>query len=172
LPVPPGITLRRVETAAEMLSACVAALPADAAIFAAAVADWRPAAPCAGKLKKTAGPPSIEFVPTQDILATISAPGPQRPRLTVGFAAETDHVLDYARGKRAAKNCDWIIANDVRPETGIMGGQNNQVHLITAAGEEHWPDLPKTEVARRLAARLAAALAAAPAATHDADTPG
>jgi len=156
---PDGVTVRRVETAADMLSACEAALPADAAVFAAAVADWRMVDPVAGKLKKTAGAPALALVPTVDILATLSRPGPSRPQLTIGFAAETDNLLANAREKRLRKNCDWIVANDVRAETGIMGGDRNTVHVIDASGEEHWPDLPKSVVAQRLAARIAAALA-------------
>jgi phosphopantothenoylcysteine decarboxylase/phosphopantothenate--cysteine ligase len=161
---PPGIDVARVETAAEMLAACERALPADAAVFAAAVADWRLASPSVAKLKKDAGPPVFDLVPTVDILASLSRPGTARPALTIGFAAETDSLLDNARRKRRDKGCDWIVANDVRPQTGIMGGARNQVHVIDAAGEEHWPDLPKQEVARRLAERIAQALAPAPAA--------
>ncbi len=161
LPDPPGLHVVHVETAAEMLAACERALPADVAVFAAAVADWRLASPGMSKLKKSAGPPVLDLVPTIDILATLSRPGPARPLLTVGFAAETEDVEARARAKRAAKNCDWIVANDVRPETGIMGGTRNQVHLFDASGEEHWPDLPKQEVARRLARRIADALAQA-----------
>jgi phosphopantothenoylcysteine decarboxylase / phosphopantothenate---cysteine ligase len=159
-PDPPGVATIRVETAAEMLAACQAALPADAAIFAAAVADWHVAHPATEKLKKQAGAPALEFAKNPDILATISAPGPLRPRLTVGFAAETSDIAANAAAKRAAKNCDWIIANDVRPETGIMGGTHNQISLFDASGREDWPSMPKDAVAARLAARLAAALAA------------
>ena len=159
MPDPPGAAIHRVETAAQMLSACEAALPADAAIFAAAVADWRAAAPSNRKLKKSAGAPALQFIPTPDILATLSAPGPRRPGLTIGFAAETDDLLAHAAAKRVAKNCDWIIANDVRAETGIMGGPSNSVHVMDAAGTEHWPMLPKAEVASRLADRLASHLA-------------
>ena len=158
VPDPPGVTVHEVETAAQMLAACEAALPSDAAVFAAAVADWRMAAPSLAKLKKQAGPPVLDLVPTDDILATLSRAGPLRPMLTVGFAAETDDLLAQARAKRLRKGCDWIVANDVRAETGIMGGERNTVHIIDAAGEEHWPDLPKTEVARRLAKRVANAL--------------
>ncbi len=160
LPDPPGATSIPVETAAQMLAACRAALPADAAICCAAVADWRVEAASAHKLKKQPGaaPPSLTLVPNPDILATLAAPGPARPRLVVGFAAETDHVLDHAAAKRARKGCDWIVANDVRPETGIMGGALNQVTLITADGAEPWPLLPKPDVAARLADRIAAAL--------------
>ena len=158
LPDPPGVAVHAVETAAQMLAACEAALPADAAVFAAAVADWRMATPSTGKLKKQAGPPMLNLVATVDILAMLSRPGPQRPGLTVGFAAETDDVLAHARAKRLRKGCDWIVANDVGTETGVMGGERNTVHVIDAAGEEHWPDLPKAEVARRLAKRIANAL--------------
>jgi phosphopantothenoylcysteine decarboxylase/phosphopantothenate--cysteine ligase len=152
---PPGVTTRRVETAVEMLAACRAALPADAAIFAAAVADWRVAQPAAHKLKKRQGEaaPALDFVLNPDILATLSA-------LTIGFAAETDDVPANAAAKRERKRCDWILANDVRPETGIMGGTHNRITLFDAAGREDWPDLPKDEVAARIAARVAAALTA------------
>jgi phosphopantothenoylcysteine decarboxylase/phosphopantothenate--cysteine ligase len=159
LPDPPGLAAVRVETALQMLAACQAALPADAAVFAAAVADWRVAVPAAGKMKKSAGAPTLELVPNPDILATFSAPGPLRPRLTIGFAAETGDLLAHAAAKRAAKQCDWVVANDVRPETGIMGGTENQVTVLDASGREDWPRLPKHEVAQRLAARIAAALA-------------
>jgi phosphopantothenoylcysteine decarboxylase/phosphopantothenate--cysteine ligase len=151
---PAGVAVTRVETAAEMLLACEAALPADAAIFAAAVADWRVQNPALSKMKKSAGPPLLDFAPNPDILARIAAPGPHRPRLVVGFAAETEHVLAHADAKLASKNCDWVVANDVRPETGIMGGRHNQVHLLTRAGQENWPAMSKTEVATRLAARI------------------
>lgn len=156
---PPHVTVVRVQSALEMLAACEAALPADAAVFAAAVADWRVAKPASGKLKKGAGPPALEFAANPDILKSISAPGPSRPKLTVGFAAETDDIAANAEAKRAAKNCDWLIANDVRPETGIMGGTHNQILLFDADGREEWPRLPKAEVAARLAKRIAAALA-------------
>ncbi|WP_158747186.1 bifunctional phosphopantothenoylcysteine decarboxylase/phosphopantothenate--cysteine ligase CoaBC [Acidisphaera sp. L21] len=158
--LPAGASIRRVETAAEMLAACQAALPADAAVFAAAVADWHVDA-AAQKLKKQPGaaPPSLVLHQNPDILATISEPGPRRPRLVVGFAAETENVAANASAKRLRKGCDWIVANDVSPATGIMAGEANQVHLVTAEGEEDWPMLPKTEVAARLAARIAEALA-------------
>ena len=150
----------RVETAAEMLAACQAALPADIAVCAAAVADWH-VEPAPEKLKKQPGaaPPTLTLQPNPDILATLSAPGPGRPRLVVGFAAETQDVAENAAAKRLRKGCDWIVANDVRPATGIMAGENNQVRLVTADGAEDWPMLPKTEVATRLAARIAEALA-------------
>jgi len=157
---PPGIAVRHVESAREMLEACQAALPADVAVFAAAVADWRVASAASGKIKKVPGaaPPALELIPNPDILATVAQPGPKRPRLVVGFAAETDDLLANAQAKRARKNADWIIANDVSPATGIMGGEENVVHLITADGVEDWPRLAKSEVARRIAERVAAAL--------------
>ena len=161
LPDPAGVTVRRVETAAEMLDACTAALPVDVAVCAAAVADWRVATASSAKLKKAPGapPPALALVPNPDILATLSAPGLARPRLVVGFAAETDDVLANASAKRIRKGCDWIVANDVRPETGIMGGELNEIHLVTDAGAESWPRLPKRDVAARLAQRIADALA-------------
>ena len=160
-PDPAGAAVRRVETAAEMLAACLAALPADIAVCAAAVADWRVAGAGAHKLKKLPGaaPPTLVLQPNPDILATLSAAGPRRPRLVVGFAAETEDVAANAAAKRLRKGCDWIVANDVRPATGIMAGASNQVRLVTAEGTEDWPMLPKAEVAARLAARIAAALA-------------
>ena len=159
-PTPPGAELCRVETAAEMLAACQAALPADVAVCAAAVADWH-VDPAEHKLKKQPGaaPPTLVLRPNPDILATLAVPGPLRPRLVVGFAAETQDLAANAAAKRARKGCDWIVANDVRPATGIMAGEANQVRLVTAEGAEDWPMLPKTEVAARLAARIADALA-------------
>jgi phosphopantothenoylcysteine decarboxylase/phosphopantothenate--cysteine ligase len=114
-----------------------------------------------GKIKKQPGaaPPSLELVPNPDILATIATPGSRRPRLVVGFAAETDDLMANAQAKRERKNADWIVANDVSPETGIMGGEDNAVHLITAGGVEHWPKMAKQDVARLLGERIAAALA-------------
>ena len=161
VPDPPGVTTRHVETAEAMLTACRSALPADAGVFAAAVADWRVDRATDRKLKKTPGgpPPDLALVANPDILATIAAPGPQRPRLVVGFAAETHDVLRHAADKRARKGCDWIVANDVSPASGVMGGTENQVHLLTAAGVEDWPRLSKDDVARRLAVRIAEALA-------------
>ena len=157
---PAGATVIAVETAAEMLAACRAALPADAAICAAAVADWRVDMTAQSKIKKEPGgaPPSLRLATNPDILATIATPGPQRPILVVGFAAETEDVVAYATAKRARKGCDWIVANDVSPETGIMGGSSNQVTLVTEDGPETWPSMLKTEVAARLADRVAAAL--------------
>ncbi len=153
---PAGVTVVRVETAAEMLAACLAAMPADVAVFAAAVADWR-TEPAALKLKKTAGapPPLLALVQNPDILATVSH-GTPRPRLVVGFAAETHDVLAHATAKRLRKGCDWIVANDVGEGSDIMGGAENEVHLVTEAGVEHWPRLAKDAVAGRLAARIAA----------------
>jgi phosphopantothenoylcysteine decarboxylase / phosphopantothenate---cysteine ligase len=158
IPDPAGVTMRRVESAAEMLAACQAALPADAAVFAAAVADWRVANTSEGKIKKGAATPTFELVPNPDILATIAAPGPARPQLVVGFAAETDDLMANAQRKLRRKNADWIVANDVSAATGIMGGEENEIHLITASGVEDWPRLDKQEVARRLATRIAEAL--------------
>ena len=160
IPDPPGADVRRVETAEQMLAACMAALPADVAVCAAAVADWHVESVSTSKLKKTPNgrPPSIALLLNADILATLAAAGPARPVLVVGFAAETHDMLTHAQAKRTRKGCDWIVANDVRPETGIMGGDLNEVHLVTAAGIEAWPLLPKSEVAGRLASRIAEAL--------------
>jgi phosphopantothenoylcysteine decarboxylase / phosphopantothenate---cysteine ligase len=160
VPDPAGVAVKHVESAQQMLAACQAALPADVAIFAAAVADWHVAHASSGKIKKVPGaaPPSLELVANPDILATIAQDGPRRPRLVIGFAAETDDLMANAQAKRQRKNADWIVANDVSPSTGIMGGEDNAVHLITADGIEDWPLLAKQEVARRLAARIAAAL--------------
>ena len=159
LPDPPGVTIRRVETAAEMAAACAASLPADVAVCAAAVADWRVTEASGGKLKKSPGepPPALALALNPDILATLSAPGPLRPRLVVGFAAETDDLLAYAAEKRARKGCDWMVANDVSGE--VFGAACNTVHLLTDAGADAWPTLAKTEIAARLADRIAAALA-------------
>lgn len=159
VPPPPGVVVVSVETAQEMLAAVTAALPADAAIFAAAVADWRVENASDHKMKKTAtgAPPALRFAENPDILATVSK-GTPRPRLVVGFAAETDDVIAHATQKLARKGCDWIVANDVRPETGIMGGADNAVTLITAAGTEPWPRMAKDAVARKLAARIAEVL--------------
>lgn len=157
VPDPAGVTVRPVESAREMLEACQAALPADIAVFAAAVADWRVANAAEGKIKKQAGQPApaLELVPNPDILATIAAAGPHRPRLVVGFAAETNDLMVNAQAKRQRKNADWIVANDVSPATGIMGGEENAVHILSAEGVEDWPRVKKTEVARRLAEKIA-----------------
>ena len=157
-PTPPGVHRVDVETAREMLAACEAALPADIAVCVAAVADWRPAEVAAGKTKKAPGAPApeIRLVENPDILATLSR-AEARPRLVVGFAAETETVEDHARAKLARKGCDWIVANDVsRP--GVMGGSDNTVSIVTRDGVERWDKAPKAEVARRLAERIAAAL--------------
>ena len=159
VPPPAGVRVVRVETAAEMLSAVEAALPADAAVMAAAVADWRVANAGAQKVKKVAGRlPVLEFAENPDILARVSQMGAGRPRLVVGFAAETEDVVAHATAKRARKGCDWIVANDVSPSTGIMGGTENAVTVISEAGGEEWPRMGKDEVARKLAARIAEAL--------------
>jgi phosphopantothenoylcysteine decarboxylase/phosphopantothenate--cysteine ligase len=156
---PEGVQVVRVETAREMLEAVTAALPADAAVMAAAVADWRVANAGAQKMKKDGSgrAPALEFAENPDILATV-AKGALRPRLVVGFAAETEHVVDHATAKRARKGCDWIVANDVSPETGIMGGTENAVVLISEAGSETWPRMGKDQVAQKLAQRIAEAL--------------
>jgi phosphopantothenoylcysteine decarboxylase/phosphopantothenate--cysteine ligase len=158
---PAGVRVARIETALEMLAACRAALPVDVAVCAAAVADWRPAAVAAHKIKKQAGAsaPAISFTENPDILATLSKPGNDRPRLVVGFAAETENVVANAQAKRARKGCDWILANDVSTGTGTFGGDDNTVHLIEADGAESWPRLAKPDIARRLAERIAARLA-------------
>lgn len=160
VPPPQGVAVVPVETAQQMLAAVTAALPADAAVFAAAVADWRVDNTSDHKMKKTAtgAPPALLFAENPDILATVSKGSP-RPRLVVGFAAETDDVIIHAEQKRARKGCDWIVANDVRPETGIMGGTDNAVTLISGSGSESWPRMTKDAVARKLAARIAEALA-------------
>jgi len=154
---PPGVQVVRVETAREMLAATEAALPADIAVMAAAVADWRTASEAGQKLKKEPGAaaPTLAMTLNPDILATLSR-HPRRPGLVIGFAAETENVVAHGIAKRARKGCDWILANDVSGD--VMGGDANRIHLITAAGVEDWPELPKPEVATRLAARIAEAL--------------
>jgi len=161
VPPPAGVTVVPVETARDMAEAVQAALPAEAAVFAAAVADWRVANAAERKMKKDdkGTAPALEFAENPDILATVARMGEGRPRLVIGFAAETDDVLAHAGAKRARKGCDWIVANDVSPGTGIMGGTENAVTLVTAEGAEDWPRLPKAEVAAQLAARIADALA-------------
>lgn len=160
LPDPAGVTVVKVETAEQMLAAAQAALPADLAVCAAAVADWRVADPAAEKTKKAAGaaPPVLALALNPDILATLATPGPRRPALVVGFAAETEHLIAHAQAKLARKGCDLILANDVSAAAGTFGGDLNQVHLISAAGVESWPALSKTAVAERLAALLSAKL--------------
>ncbi len=165
LPAPVGVARVAVETGREMLAACEAAGCADIAVLTAAVADWRAASPSPSKLKKRPGQDtlSLDLALNPDILALLSRAGPNRPALVVGFAAETEALLEHACAKRVAKNCDWIVANDVGTaggaETGVMGGLHNQVHVVSAAGIETWPRLDKTEVGIRLAARIAMSLA-------------
>ena len=159
---PAGVAVTRVETAREMLEACRAALPVDVAVCAAAVADWRPAEAAGSKLKKAkARVPTLALVENPDILATLAAAGNERPRLVVGFAAETENVVGNAQAKRARKGADWILANDVSPASGTFGGDSNTIHLVSAAGTEDWPRMTKQEVAERLAERIAASLKAA-----------
>ncbi len=156
---PDGVTVVPVETALQMKDAVMAALPTDAAVFAAAVADWRVASASDRKLKKTRdGMPALEFAENPDILATVSRLDNGRPSLVVGFAAETDDVVAHATAKRLRKGCDWIVANDVSPATGIMGGTENAVTLITENGAEDWPRMSKADVSEKIAARIAKAL--------------
>lgn len=157
LPDPAGVTVVHVETAREMLAAVKAALPADVAVMAAAVADWRVASEGGQKIKKDGSgkPPSLEFVENPDILATVGHEEALRPKLLVGFAAETQNVLENAQGKLTRKRADWIVANDVSAETGIMGGDANTVRIVSASGIEDWPSMDKQEVAARLVQRIA-----------------
>jgi phosphopantothenoylcysteine decarboxylase/phosphopantothenate--cysteine ligase len=159
LPDPPGIHIIRVETARDMLDAVEKALPADVAIFAAAVADWRVSKPNTQKLKKGDALPNLELAENPDILATVASRKSKRPALVIGFAAETERVVENARAKLARKHCDWILANDVSDGTGIMGGDSNRIHLVTTDGVETWPMQPKDEVARMLVSRIATAVA-------------
>ena len=157
---PAGAKVVRVETAEEMLAACHAALPVDVAVCAAAVADWRAARPENRKMKRgTDTVRSLELVANPDILASLSNLAKGRPTLVVGFAAETENVVEQATAKRLAKGCDWMLANDVSPATGVFGGDHNTVHLIDEAGVETWPKATKTEVAGRLAERIARRIA-------------
>ncbi len=161
VPDPPGVTVVHVESARDMLQATERALPADVAIFAAAVADWRVANAGEQKIKKKTGQatPDLSLVENPDILSTIAHRKSQRPRLVIGFAAETENVAANAKAKLAAKGCDWILANDVSPQTGIMGGDRNTIQLVTAQGIESWPPQTKEEVAKMLVMRVADALA-------------
>jgi phosphopantothenoylcysteine decarboxylase / phosphopantothenate---cysteine ligase len=168
-PDPPQTRVVRVESAREMLAACEAALPVDVAVCAAAVADWRPEAVGAEKLKKaaSAGAPQLRLVENPDILRTLAKLGGRRPRLLIGFAAETQTVVENAIAKRAAKGCDWILANDVSAAAGTFGGDRNRIHLVRGGADgavevEDWPLLTKREVAERLASRVAAHFAAEP----------
>jgi phosphopantothenoylcysteine decarboxylase/phosphopantothenate--cysteine ligase len=159
IPPPAGVKVVRVQSAQQMLEATQAALPAEVAIFAAAVADWRVTSASGSKIKKIDGAlPTLSLAENPDILATVSQLSNGRPRLVVGFAAETDNVVENAVAKRKRKGCDWIVANDVSPETGIMGGQENQVILVTDDGTEAWPRMSKNETARELAKRIAVTL--------------
>ena len=161
LDAPAGVSVVQVESARDMLAKVQAALPADIAIFAAAVADWRVANAGEQKLKKTeGGMPQLALVENPDILATISKLKDKRPPLVIGFAAETEHLIDNAKAKLKRKGCDWIVANDVSPATGVMGGDRNTVHLLTRHGEaidvDSWPVMTKEEVAAELIAKVAA----------------
>ncbi|WP_291607494.1 bifunctional phosphopantothenoylcysteine decarboxylase/phosphopantothenate--cysteine ligase CoaBC [Bradyrhizobium sp.] len=161
---PPGVSVRHVESARQMLQEVEGALPADIAIFAAAVADWRVANEGAQKLKKTsAGMPPLQLVENPDILATVSKLRDKRPPLVIGFAAETEHLIDNARAKLKKKGCDWIVANDVSPATGVMGGDRNTVHLLTRTdgdiAVDSWPVMTKEEVAKELIAHVVKAVA-------------
>ena len=159
IPPPAGVEVVKVQTAAEMLEAVTGGLPADAAVFAAAVADWRMASESGSKIKKTKGAlPVLEFAENPDILATVAQMKKGRPALVVGFAAETDDVVAHATAKRERKGCDWIVANDVSPETGIMGGTENAVTVISDKGADTWPRMTKDQVAQRLALQIAEAL--------------
>ena len=159
VPDPPGVDIVKVETATDMLRAVEAALPADVGIFAAAVADWRADKAESQKIKKTGhGAPKLALIENPDILASVAQRKAGRPRLVIGFAAETENLIANAKAKLGRKRCDWILANDVSEESGVMGGERNAVHLVSAGGVESWPDQSKDEVARMLVARIAAAL--------------
>jgi len=160
LPDPGGVRTVRVETAQDMLAAVMRALPADVAVFAAAVADWRTAEPQNNKMKKeAAAAPRLALVENPDILATVAHKTSGRPALVIGFAAETDRIVEHAKAKLARKGCDWIVANDVSATSGVMGGDHNTVHLVTAQGVESWPPQSKEAVARALVERIADAFA-------------
>jgi phosphopantothenoylcysteine decarboxylase/phosphopantothenate--cysteine ligase len=162
LPDPPGVRTVKVESAQEMLTAVTRALPADAAVFAAAVADWRIANRGANKIKKEgAAAPQLSLVENPDILATVAHKARGRPELVIGFAAETERIIEHAKAKLARKGCDWILANDVSARSGVMGGDRNTVHLVTAQGVESWPPQSKEAVARALVERIADVLAGA-----------
>ena len=157
-PDPAGLSVIHVESAQEMLSACEKALPADIAVCTAAVSDWRVESIVESKIKKSAsdGPPDLKLIENSDILAAISKFGKNRPRLVIGFSAETNDVISNAISKRERKQCDWIIANDVSPNTGIFNGDTNQVHLITSDGIENWPKMTKQAVGQKLGKRIVA----------------
>ena len=158
LPTPAGVSRINVQTAREMLAACQSQPSLEAAVMVAAVADWRPAETATEKIKKSASsaPQTLTLIENPDLLAILSAPGPSRPRLVIGFAAETDHVLEHAKAKLARKGCDWIVANYVSGD--VMGGADNAVSIVTDCGVDSWPRQPKAEVARKLAQRIAEAL--------------
>ena len=158
LPDPAGCHVRHIESAAEMLAQTLEHLPADVVVAAAAVSDWRPATLADQKMKKRENdaPPRLDLTTNPDILATVAAPGATRPKLVIGFAAETEKVVEHATAKRLKKQCDWILANDVSAETGTFGGAENKVYFIDATGAEEWPRLSKTDLAQRLVARIAA----------------
>jgi phosphopantothenoylcysteine decarboxylase/phosphopantothenate--cysteine ligase len=159
IPDPRGVNIVKVESARDMLAAVEAALPADVTVFAAAVADWRTTANSREKIKKTGkGTPELALVENPDILSSVAHRKTRRPKLVIGFAAETERVVEHAQAKLARKGCDWILANDVSPETGIMGGDSNTIHLVTRSGVEHWPPQSKSEVAAVLIRRIAAAM--------------
>jgi phosphopantothenoylcysteine decarboxylase / phosphopantothenate---cysteine ligase len=154
---PPGVRTIHVESARDMLEAVECALPVDIAVFAAAVADWRITEAGRQKIKKRPGEtaPTFSLTENPDILSTIAHKKAGRPKLVIGFAAETENVANNAKAKRTRKGCDWILANDVSPETGVMGGTRNRVHLVSASGVEDWPEMDKAEVAEELARRIA-----------------
>jgi phosphopantothenoylcysteine decarboxylase/phosphopantothenate--cysteine ligase len=162
LPDPLGVNTVKIETAQEMFAAVTAALPADVAVFAAAVADWRVDQPNVNKIKKRAcGSPTLGLVENPDILSAVAHDANIRPCLVIGFAAETEHIIEHAKAKLARKGCDWIVANDVSATSGVMGGDRNTVHLVTAQGVESWPPQSKEQVAHALVARIADVLAGA-----------
>jgi phosphopantothenoylcysteine decarboxylase/phosphopantothenate--cysteine ligase len=160
IPDPAGVTTIHVETAREMMDVVTVALPADVAVMTAAVADWRAVTPARAKLKKdgTGKPPALALAENPDILTAVAKHKTLRPTLVIGFAAETNDLLKNAAGKLKAKGADWIVANDVSAASGVMGGDDNTVHIVSASGIEDWPKLAKTEVAERLVARIADAL--------------
>jgi phosphopantothenoylcysteine decarboxylase/phosphopantothenate--cysteine ligase len=160
VPDPPGVSVVHVESARDMLAAVEKALPADVAIFAAAVADWRVVNAGIQKIKKTPGArtPELSLTENPDILSTVAHRAKNRPRLVIGFAAETQNVAANAKSKLMSKGCDWILANDVSPQTGIMGGDRNTIALVTRDGVENWPPQSKEDVARMLVARIAETL--------------
>lgn len=156
LPTPAGVVQRDIMTADELLAACMEALPTDIAVCAAAVADWKVAAQSDQKIKKSNAPPVLQMAENPDVLKAIANAGDRRPGLVVGFAAETEKLIEHAEAKLTRKGCDWIVANDVSPATGVFGGDANTFHLVTGAGVEPWPTLTKEAAATRLAARIAA----------------